>query len=246
MLKKVLGVMGVIFGVLGIVLAAAQLIGVWVAGPSVTQGLQQLTATLQNGLLTAEQAVTQSAELAGELNTRLAERPEDLQPLLERLDASIGRVQSALTYADQTIQTLQTMTAATARLPLPGRNQEETTVGGKLDQAAQAVDSANQTVTELEGLSASLAQRGGPSLDQVEARLQTMESQLNTLAARIDEAQAQIAQIEGQIPLWVNWATVALTLLFIWLGIAQYCLLILSLRWVRQPENGLEATTTDS
>jgi hypothetical protein len=138
---------------------------------------------------------------------------------------------------------VQAVTDAAGRLPLPRRNGGQTEVGEKLEQAAQALSSASQKLAELEEVSSSLAQRDGPTFDQFTERLAAVQSTLHTLPARLSEAQAQLAQLEADIPGWINRGTVALTGLALWSGMAQFCLLILSWRWVRQPGNGAAPTS---
>jgi methyl-accepting chemotaxis protein len=229
------GIIGAILGVLGILLAFAEIIAAWTLNPPVTRGLIDFTGALNQGLAVTEAALQRSAEYIDSVRTELANGDGDLQPTVERVAGSVDALQATLEGATNTVETMQQVAGATNRIPLVGNNQPQQETAGALDRVAVALDRANQAVANLEQRAAEVASAGAEAVAGLNQELDVIEAEIASLQTTVDEAQAQVTAVQERIPFWVDLGSITATLLFVWYGIAQLCLLILSWRWVRNP-----------
>jgi len=235
LVKRIVGIIGVILGAVGLILAIAQVVGIWTVNSPLTRGVQDLSGGLQNGLAVADGALIQANTLVQELRAELQMPPEQRQELTNTLGNSVTAIDTTLEGASSSIQATQALFSATRQVPLVGRNPEQRAVITALDRAAGAVDAASRTLDELEQDAAELAQASTQTIAELDAELETVQGELAGLQTQLSDAQATLAEIEKRIPWWIDLGSLSLTLVFVWYGVAQGCLLLLAWRWVRQP-----------
>ncbi|MCB0195887.1 MAG: hypothetical protein KDJ65_28310 [Anaerolineae bacterium] len=236
MIKRILGVLGVIFGVLGVLLAVVQLIGIWIANPSITRGLQGAVGTMNQGLVVSHQVLTNSDMIAGDLRTELKSREGSLQPVMDRYRAGLAQIQVTVDSTRSAIDLSQEFIATVNSVPLLARSVGDLPQGERLAEVSQTLENLSQTLTDLQQESPRLAEASQEVRDRIDTRLGEVEGNIEQLIAIVEQKQAALSRIEARIPYMVTMGSVALSLIAIWFGLAQYCLLLLSWRWVKEKE----------
>lgn len=62
-------------------------------------------------------------------------------------------------------------------------------------------------------------------IDVLNAQLETLQGQVVEVDSVLAQTQDDIVLLKSKVPRWVNLASLLVTLLFLWFGVAQYVLL---------------------
>jgi chromosome segregation ATPase len=247
--KPILGLSLAILSIAFFLVSLGGLIGVWVFNQSLTDRLQTSIENTSTDLEIAADAIelsktelistqaqidllqaileTLGLNAAEDLN-RLADivgTVEDtLMPVIDNVANGISTLSEALHDIIDTIERFNELPLVNIEIPGmeivdEGANQLENLQtqieegGGKIEQLSQTtqdtIDSLTTGFSELE--------------TSVSALIDTLE----TYEIKIQDAQAQLDYLGTNLPIWIDIASIILTLLLIWLGFSQVGLFIL-------------------
>lgn len=230
-MKRILGVLGVILGGIGLILAVGQILGAWLISPPLTRGLQDAARSLQLGLTVSDHALAAANLLAHDLRAELQTSAGDLEPVLDKYAATLSQIRITADSAGSAVTLVQEAVSLTNSLPFLSGSTGQSGEPQALAKTTQTLERISQTLTELDQGSATLKQASQQTMTRIDIRLGEVESDIVQLAAAVNRAEANLSQLESRIPFWVNLSSAGLTLFGLWFGLAQYCLLIFSWRW---------------
>ncbi|HMQ56357.1 MAG TPA: hypothetical protein PKD98_30035 [Anaerolineae bacterium] len=233
-MKQFFGILGVIFGGLGLALALTQIIGVWVVSPSIKQGLQSTAHSLQQGLTASDQSLTTVEMVISDLRSELQAGDGDWQPVQDKYAETLSQIRATVDAAGSIISLLQEVVGAARAVPrlaeslnLPAEPTQD------LEKTGEVLERLSQVLAEMEANSGNLEEAGQQLITQFDTRLGRLHTDVKNLITAVTRTQASLTQLEANIPLLVNLSAGVITFLGIWFGLAQYCLLIYSWGWVK-------------
>jgi hypothetical protein len=247
-LKRILAVVVIALCVIGILVGAAGIVGVWQANDQVTQALVNTVSGLESVV------------------SGIGEGLERLTDGLNSASASVALVEDTVTVAGETLAqsapVLELLTRIFGDQLLPSVNAGLETARG-LGESALAVNSALLTINTLPGISvpalspelSSLAQdlvdlesqveegvaeiRGMKATaiegvvtpvtdrtDTLQSRLETASRKAASASARVSETQLSLAKLRKNIPIYIDLASLVVSLVLAWLLLAQFSLLL--------------------
>jgi hypothetical protein len=208
---------------------------------------QALSAT-SNGLDVAEASLVQAVStvktlertVAGVGNTVGSSVPavDSVSTLVGvQLPATIETTQQTLESAAASAKTVDDLLAVMSAIPLLGVSQYNpdvplsqgfqnvaTSVEGipdSLRSTQEQLITTNQNLAGLEGSFDTMAS----DIGQIATSIGHTQSVLEQYKGVIGQLQSSMSWISGALPSWVNWLRLGLSLLLVWLGIAQFALI---------------------
>ena len=227
-LRRILGVLVMIAGILGLVLSLTGLVGVWVLKPTVAEYAASTIVTLNDSITTSQQvmeitgqalgATVESVDALSTMLSTTATSVQDTQPVLDQVNAILGETlpstleaattslksaQEAAAVLDSAIKSLDTFRTVLSAVPL---------IGGFIEQPTQAynpqvalADSLGELATNLGGLpdkftemSANLG-KADDSLVTIQASLTTMSSSVGRISQSLSEYEAMVTQSQSSM-----------------------------------------------
>jgi hypothetical protein len=224
-LRRILGVLVMGAGILGLVLSLAGLVAIWVYKPVVADSANETIILLNSSVSTSRQtmqitgdALSATVDSVDALSTMLettAASVEDTKPVLDQLNTFMGEIlpstlesassslesaQQAAVVLDSAIQSLDTFRSILSGIPL---------LGGLVDQPAQGYNpevplavSLGELSTELEGLPELFIQisedmdKADDNLDTIQENLTTMSESVSLISESLSEYEIMITQSE--------------------------------------------------
>jgi len=227
-MRRLLGVLVMIAGILGLLLSLAGLVMVWVAKPTVTVYANATIDTLNKSVITSQSVMETTSEALGAtvdsvdaLSTMLrttAATVEDVNPVLDEIDAimsvtlpsaleattaSLYTAQEAAQILESTIQSLDAFRSMLSGVPMVGDLVEQT--GESYSPEVPLADSLGELATNLEGLpdtfikmSASLSATDD-NLGSVQDDLVTMSDSVKVISSSLGEYKERIIQSQSSM-----------------------------------------------
>jgi methyl-accepting chemotaxis protein len=227
-LRRVLGVLVMVAGLVGLVLSLAGLVTIWVMKPSVAGYAETTIATLSESVSTSQkvmkitgQALGATVESVDALSTMLATTAtsvDDTKPALDQMNTfmsdslpstlesateSLKTAQQAAQVLDSTIKSLDTFRSLISATPL---------LGVFVQQPAQAynpdkplADSLGEVASNLEGLPelfiemAASLDKADDNLDDVQGNLVTMSSSVKLISKSLSEYESMVNQSQSSM-----------------------------------------------
>jgi hypothetical protein len=215
-LRKTLGILVMITGILGLTLALAGLIGVWTFKPTVAQGVETTLDTLtssidtsQQAMLVTEQALTGTINSVAALQTMLsatASSVQDTGPLLssitsflgDQLPSTLGSAAESLRAAqrgavvlDEAIKSFDTFRGLLGAVPFIGGFIPQQTP--QYNPEVPLSDSLGEVATKLDGLPDIFTEMS-QNMDKADDNLLTIETSLITMATNVSSITASLEQ----------------------------------------------------
>jgi hypothetical protein len=227
-IRRILGILVMGAGILGLLLSLAGLVAIWYFKPLVTDSANETIVMLNSSVTTSQETMQITGEALGAtvasvdaLSSMLdatATSLEDTKPVLEQFNIFMGDVlpstlesatssletaQQAAQVLDSAIKSLDTFRFILSGIPL---------LGGLIDQPAQAynpevplADSLGELVTDLEGLPDLFTQiaedmdKVDDNLDIIQENLTTMSGSVNLISISLSEYEVMITQSESSM-----------------------------------------------
>ncbi len=248
--KRIIGLILLILSVIFFLVSLAGLIGIWVYNQPLTERALTTIETTSDDLEGAALAIELSkAELissqaqiellqailetlginAAEDLNRLADivsKVEDtLMPVLNSVTSGISTLRDSLLTIKDTLEVINELPLVNIQVPgieaiEGGANQLETLQnqieegGGKIEQLSQT------TQNTIDSLTTGFA--------KLESSIAVLLDTLEVYEDKIESAQEQLQYLESNLPTWIDLASIALTVILVWLGISQVGVFILS------------------
>lgn len=227
-IRRILGVLVMIAGILGLVLSLAGLVSVWVVRPTVAGYVETTIQTLDTSISTSQKvmevtgqalgATIDSVEALSAMLGTTAASVEDTKPVLEQVNLMMGEVmpstmesasnslktaQQAAVVLDSAIKSLENFRIVLSATPL---------LGALVEQPKQAynpqvplADSLGELATTLESLPATFMEMSA-NLDKADDNLVTIQDNLITMSDSVglisnslSEYQAMISQSQSSM-----------------------------------------------
>jgi methyl-accepting chemotaxis protein len=248
-LKPILGFTLLVLSVIFFLVSVGGLIGIWYYNQPLTERSMTLIQTTSDDLEGAAAAIELSrAEListqaqldllqailetlginAEEDLNRLAEivsRVEDtLTPVLDSVAGGINMLREALLNILDTLERINELPLV--NIEIPGIEE--------IEQGAEQLGNLQNQIEEGAGKIEQLSQTTQDTVDSLTTGFNQLEISINNLlgildeyAEKIEDAQEQLSYLEDNLPRWIDYTSVILTVILVWLGISQVGLFIL-------------------
>lgn len=219
--RRLLGLLVMIAGILGLLLSGAGLAAVWVVKPTVASFASSTIATLDTSLSTSKevmeitgQALGATVDSVDALATMLettAVSVEDTQPVLDQINtimgetlpatltsatASLKTAQQAAGVLDSAIKSLDTFRFVLSATPLLGAFVEQPTQ--PYNPQVPLADSLGQVASDLESLPASFTEMS-TNLDKADDNLAAIQSSLSTMSDSVSLISKSLSDYEAMI-----------------------------------------------
>lgn len=255
--KRVLAIVVIVLCVVGILAAAAGIVGVWRANGPVTQalvktvsGLEAVVGGIGDGLerLTARlDAASGAVALIEDTVTVAGDTLAQSTPVLELLSRffgdqllpsvsagletarSLGASALAVNSALETVNSLTAMSVPTLPPELTSLAQDLVDLENQVKQGAQEIK--DMKVAAVESVVTPVTERTA----KMQLRLDGASAKVSAASERLSETEAGLAQVREQLPLTIDLASIAATLVLAWLILAQVSLLVHAREHLRTP-----------
>ena len=220
-IRRFLGILVMIAGILGLVISLGGLVAVWMLKPTVSSSVKTTIQTLNTSIDTSQQVMVVTGDALGAtvdsvdaLSTMLsttAVSMEDTQPVLDQLNVMLGETvpstlesateslktaQQAAVVLDSAIKSLDTFRAVLSAVPL---------VGGFVERPTQAynpqvplADSLGDLATTLEDLPATFTEMA-VNLDKADDNMVTIQSSLTTMSTSVGQISTSLGEYQAMI-----------------------------------------------
>lgn len=219
-LRRFLGVLVMIAGILGLLLSVTGLVAVWMVKPDVYTSVSTTVTRLDTSIETSRNAMeiagktlsaaVSSVDALSEMLANTAVTVEDTQPVMTKLNTVIGKTlpstleaaseslvtaQQAAAVLDDAIRSLETFRMILSATPLLGSFiQPNETYNPEVPLA----DSLGQLAAELEGLPDTFTSMSG-DIDKADNNLVTIQENLTTMSASVAEISVNLADYETML-----------------------------------------------
>lgn len=241
--------------VVGILVGVVAIAGSWAVNERVTgeilsilDGIQTGLSVLENSLLRLDTAVSSSRELVQTIISaagQLGENFEAGSPLLDLLSKSVNEDlvskinsvrETAIALRDAVATFNATLVAVNAipGIEVPTLTDELQTVSDRLADLALIVQDLRSLVAQVKsGVVDTLVTPITQMATRIEDELAAVQSVLQGFMGQVDTVQAAIATLQSQVPVWIDILTVIVSLVLLWLIIAQLTMLAVARGYLR-------------
>ena len=227
-LRRLLGILVMIAGILGLVLSGAGLVGVWMAKPTLAGYVESTIVTLNTSISTSKQVMVITGEALGAtvdsvdaLSTMLgttAASVEETQPVLDQVNvimgetlpatfestiASLKTAEQAAEVLDSAIKSLDTFRFVLSAVPLMGSFVETPTEA--YNPEVPLADSLGALATDLEDLPDTFTEmsinlsKADDNLVEIKSSLITMSESVGLISKSLSEYEAMVTQSESSM-----------------------------------------------
>jgi hypothetical protein len=220
-LRRILGVLVMIAGILGLVLSMAGLASIWIVKPTVSGYVESTISTLSTSIDTSKQAMEITAQALGatvdsidalsEMLGTTAILVQDTMPALDQLNVFLGvnlpstlqsastslsTAQQAADVLDGAIKSLDTFRVVLSAVPLVGAFVEQPTQTYDPDQSL--ADSLGEVAGNLEGLPPMFIEMAA-SLDKADDNLVGVQGNLTTMSESVALISKSLSEYEAMV-----------------------------------------------
>ncbi len=256
--KRLLAVVVMVLSVALVILCIAGIVGNWVLSKSMTDGFVRVLTSAERALEVSDTALTgldaklgnardRITEFEGNVETaseNFVENPVILIALSERLDLGIApAIQEVLdtvqTVREKVIAVQNTIQALNA-LPFVsiGQNPEQE---GKLQRLSEGAAALNEGIQETrngvrEAKAAAAGEimfRIGKGTARLDTGLESIQTGVQGLLVQVSATRAQVSRLRSQLPLWLDLASIAITLILLWITFSQVVVFVFGLSTYR-------------
>jgi hypothetical protein len=220
-LRRILGILVMCAGILGLLLSLTGLVGIWVLKPTIASGVDNTITMLNSAVSTSQQAMQIAGQALGgtvesvnALSTMLsatATSVQDTQPMLdqiklfmgEKLPATMTSAASSLQAAqksaqvlDSAIKSLDSFRFMLAAVPFVGSAIEQPTQ--PYNPKTSLADSLGELATNLEDLPDMFVEMS-TNLDKADNNLATVQTSLTTMSTSINTISSSLSQYQAMV-----------------------------------------------
>ena len=226
-MRRILGVLVMSAGILGLVLSLTGLVGVWVVKPTVADYANATIITLNDSVSTSQQAMEitgqalgvtiESVDALSAMLSATAATVEDTMPVLIQLNTFMGdkppttigsassleSAQQAAQVLDSAIQSLDTFRTVLSGVPLLGAVVEQPEEG--YDPEKPMADSLGDLASSLEDLPelftevAANMDNADDNLEAIQSNLITMSDSVGLISKSLGEYQVMVLQSQSSM-----------------------------------------------
>jgi transposase-like protein len=233
--KRILGGVGAFLGGLGLILSIAFIIVVWVVNKPVTEGTVELVGKIEIGLTVANNGLDQADDTLNNVRQQIRDLTEAVP--LEGLQSTITDIIALVDGIKTTVDTAASVVGLADTFPVSLlRRDAEPVDTPKLDEASNTLGQISTSLGNVEVLLQERQDSGlGPVGTQVDTQIDDLQTRIQDVNQGVEEGVATTVQLQEDLPGIIDTIAIVITLLLIWLGVAQYALLVNGWHWVRWP-----------
>ncbi len=252
---RILAAVILIIAVVGFIVNAAELVGVWVVRAPASNGVSEVSTTMthalgvvNNGLARVNTRVQEAQQTLTQVNNsavQLGDRVQANSPIVSRLSQFVDtnlvpRIEDTRTHASAIHDAVVTVNSALLALNhLPGL--AVPTLSNQLssisDRAQDAQAAVQDLRTTLAGMKAGVATKAEALVMQLTSRINAalikVQAIVNKYSGKITNTQGRITSTSNTILLLINVVAVSLTLLLIIFEVGLLLLIYMCWRYVR-------------
>jgi len=233
-LKRIAGVLGVVFGAIGILLSVAAIIGAWVINTPVTEAGLHILVTVEESLNVANEGLDIAQETLVEARNILADTREAFPT--EELAGRVGDIRGIIDAAQATADTAGSFVEAANSIPfLRGSEEEEQKAVTTLSEASATLTEISNSLGTVEQELLDRADGRSGLIAEIETRVANIQVLVQEVDQSVTEATAAVVQLQQDLPGLIDTISIIFTLFFFWLGVAQLSLLLHAWQWLRWP-----------
>ena len=242
MAKRVVGVLGMVFGAIGILLALVAIIAVWVVNKPITDGALDLLDTADTALVVVDDVLVRADNGLQEARDFVGNVAEAIPgtELAGRINNLLGLVEAAAAAADNA----NTVVGLTNRVSGIWRTDDPDAPETTIEKLSATLNDLATRLAEIDQKAKDLQERNvvGEVATEIDNEIAGVQAGLNEVSNSVGEAQATVADLHVAIPRWIDIASIVLTLLFIWMGVAQLALAAYGWQWfqVQKPDKDID------
>lgn len=245
----------IVFVVVSILLAILAIAGSWLVNERVTSDILYVLNGLQTGLSAVESslqrldtALSSARELTQTILSAadgLGERIEESSPVLDLLTKTVNEdLVSRVNAARETVIAIRdAVTAFNASLEainalpfieVPTLTDQLQSVSDRLADLALMVQELRGLVAQVKtGVVETLVTPITQTATRIDNELATVQATLQSYMQQVDGVQSAVATLQSRVPVWIDIASVALSLFFLWIIIAQLAMLAIARGYLR-------------
>ncbi len=232
--KRIAGVIGLVLGAIGVLLTVAVIVALWFINTPATESAVRFLQAIEAALEMADAGLDQADGNLEAVRERLGAAAEAFPA--EELLQYINDAQSIVDAAQTTANTASSVAGFASAIPFAGPG------GGGGSGSTPTLDQASATLEEisarLDAIESDIIQRqesgeGGALLAQAEAEVAQLQEMIQNVDRSVEEANSAVIQLQQELPGWIDTMSIVLTILLLWLGLAQFSLLAHGWEWLR-------------
>ena len=270
LLKRILAVMVMVLSVLLIILLVGGIVGNWIANKTLTNASVRVLSGVDTVLGRTEQALTRLDTGVGDARDRVhafdekiatagenfAENPVIMTALSEQLDLGIGpaleKIREAVQSIRETVLAVQHTIETLNSMPFISIG---TSVAdeGKLQALSDSVTDLTEGIQEIRdgirvakaGAATEVVSALGAGTSRLDAGLENIETTVSGYGDQVSDLRTQVSDLKSAITLWLDVASVVITLALLWSIFAQGVTFVFGLslftgenlfaRWIGDP-----------
>jgi uncharacterized phage infection (PIP) family protein YhgE len=270
LLKRILAVIMMVLSVLVIIVLAAGIVENWIANKTLTNASVRVLSGVDTVLGRTEQALTRLDTGVGDARDRVhafdekiatagenfAENPVIMTALSEQLDLGIGpaleKIREAVQSIRETVLAVQHTIETLNSMPFISIG---TSVAdeGKLQALSDSVTDLTEGIQEIRdgirvakaGAATEVVSALGAGTSRLDAGLENIETTVSGYGDQVSDLRTQVSDLKSAITLWLDVASVVITLALLWSIFAQGVTFVFGLslftgenlfaRWIGDP-----------
>lgn len=217
MFKKAVGLLGVVLGAAGIALCLVGIVETWRLNGVITTQVLRIFPPIEIMLAFGDQTAIQFETIVDSTQNQL-NTVADAQPVATVLADELAKARLLVDTASILFESLDESLSQFART-------ERLTI---------TLDDVITTLNSTEALAQQLRDGRSDTIDSINLELDTLKARSVALQIAIDEMSNDVAHVKTRVPHWLNLASFVITLLLVWISIAQCSLLYTGWRMVRR------------
>jgi chromosome segregation ATPase len=253
--KRILAWAVVVISIIGILACLAGIIGGWVVNERLTNSILNLLSGVQSGLSSVEGSLTRVSDHLSTANSaidsvrqsaaQLGDQVEANTPVLdaisrtidERLSPSVNRLRELILPVWERILAINNTLEALNTLPgiqLPTLTAQLQSLDDQIQAAIQGVEELRADIQSFRsGVVENVRARFSGKIDTIATFLSTIEGEVNTYLAQVKNLQAAVSDLQVRIPSTIDTITLLLSILLIWIILAQISLALVAMVYLR-------------
>lgn len=223
MFKRILDFIGVILGAVGITLCLAVIVAAWWYNSPITYSLlYRVFPRVEFALTVGDQVVDEFSAFVDEAQSTFVEVTDSI-PIVTALD---NEIQQATVYANVAKYLTDSVEQGANEFFSTGQSDgNRWLVSLSAGRLSSTLSEATSALASVAGFTQQVQEKRTETIDELDRQVDQLQVQVAAVDVAIVQTQSDVAVIKSKVPLWIDQASLLVTLLFIWFGAAQYFML---------------------
>jgi len=256
--KRILALVLIILSVFLTLVSVGGVIAIWVANGPITdssmmkiqsagEDLAQAADYLEEAQVELESAQAQIDIFQSILNTAGIEAVENAQvisdivvkvedtltPLLDQASEGVNSIGELFDSIVETIEKLNDLPLVS--LDIPGSEVLDS-LSGSVSDLQEQIEDTKSKIESISQLTQDTVETLTTGFENWETLIAENLSVIDAYRGKIADYQAELAQLETNLPKWIDMASIALTLLLVWLAFTQIALFVLAWSFYKEED----------